>query len=147
MRFFFFVKQKTAYEMRISDWSSDVCSSDLPPAGRIARLREGQRLERGEAGLAHLATHFLDQIQQHQRRLRLLHQDAVVLERAEAAFVEGLVEQALGRADRIGGVDDHDVDAARRAVGHVGDAVVEQQSCARVRSEEQTSELQSLKRN
>src|SRR3546814_472862 len=33
---FFFFKQKTAYEMRISDWSSDVCSSDLPddrPAG------------------------------------------------------------------------------------------------------------------
>src|SRR3546814_3331159 len=26
---FFFFKQKTAYEMRISDWSSDVCSSDL----------------------------------------------------------------------------------------------------------------------
>src|SRR3546814_8596552 len=26
----FFVKQKTAYELRISDWSSDVCSSDLP---------------------------------------------------------------------------------------------------------------------
>src|SRR3546814_20163235 len=29
---FFFFKQKTAYEMRISDWSSDVCSSDLCPA-------------------------------------------------------------------------------------------------------------------
>src|SRR3546814_734342 len=29
--FFFFFKQKTAYEMRISDWSSDVCSSDLHP--------------------------------------------------------------------------------------------------------------------
>src|SRR3546814_1804868 len=28
-RCFFFFKQKTAYEMRISDWSSDVCSSDL----------------------------------------------------------------------------------------------------------------------
>src|SRR3546814_3813890 len=28
---FFFFKQKTAYEMRISDWSSDVCSSDLQP--------------------------------------------------------------------------------------------------------------------
>src|SRR3546814_16558795 len=28
---FFFFKQKTAYEMRISDWSSDVCSSDLCP--------------------------------------------------------------------------------------------------------------------
>src|SRR3546814_13999869 len=31
---FFFFKQKTAYEMRISDWSSDVCSSDLQ--GRVA---------------------------------------------------------------------------------------------------------------
>src|SRR3546814_5876944 len=30
---FFFFKQKTAYEMRISDWSSDVCSSDLFPEG------------------------------------------------------------------------------------------------------------------
>src|SRR3546814_1948989 len=31
---FFFFKQKTAYEMRISDWSSDVCSSDLVAFGR-----------------------------------------------------------------------------------------------------------------
>src|SRR3546814_4964206 len=31
--FFFFFKQKTAYEMRISDWSSDVCSSDLYEGG------------------------------------------------------------------------------------------------------------------
>src|SRR3546814_9208450 len=30
--FFFFFKQKTAYELRISDWSSDVCSSDLSTA-------------------------------------------------------------------------------------------------------------------
>src|SRR3546814_3539638 len=35
---FFFFKQKTAYEMRISDWSSDVCSSDLP---RTAMVRRG----------------------------------------------------------------------------------------------------------
>src|SRR3546814_18743684 len=35
---FFFFKQKTAYEMRISDWSSDVCSSDL---GQILALVEG----------------------------------------------------------------------------------------------------------
>src|SRR3546814_1065506 len=33
---FFFFKQKTAYEMRISDWSSDVCSSDLERAVEIA---------------------------------------------------------------------------------------------------------------
>src|SRR3546814_18001317 len=34
----FFFKQKTAYEMRISDWSSDVCSSDLTYGIRSARL-------------------------------------------------------------------------------------------------------------
>src|SRR3546814_1061843 len=33
--FFFFFKQKTAYEMRISDWSSDVCSSDLGLGGDL----------------------------------------------------------------------------------------------------------------
>src|SRR3546814_4537622 len=32
---FFFFKQKTAYEMRISDWSSDVCSSDLTGSSRL----------------------------------------------------------------------------------------------------------------
>src|SRR3546814_3769675 len=35
----FFFKQKTAYEMRISDWSSDVCSSDL----LLAKLAQGHR--------------------------------------------------------------------------------------------------------
>src|SRR3546814_3730011 len=38
VRNFFFFKQKTAYEMRISDWSSDVCSSDL-------LAKENQRIE------------------------------------------------------------------------------------------------------
>src|SRR3546814_2837107 len=33
---FFFFKQKTAYEMRISDWSSDVCSSDLSSTSSAA---------------------------------------------------------------------------------------------------------------
>src|SRR3546814_11706842 len=49
LSFFFFFKQKTAYEMRISDWSSDVCSSDLsrsPKANRraasAARLASAQ---------------------------------------------------------------------------------------------------------
>src|SRR3546814_5734042 len=44
--YFFFFKQKTAYEMRISDWGSDVCSSDL--AHRQAALR--QRFQRRRAG-------------------------------------------------------------------------------------------------
>src|SRR3546814_8128885 len=35
--FFFFFKQKTAYEMRISDWSSDVCSSDLLALAQVDR--------------------------------------------------------------------------------------------------------------
>src|SRR3546814_9763846 len=35
---FFFFKQKTAYEMRISDWSSDVCSSDLSSAAALTGL-------------------------------------------------------------------------------------------------------------
>src|SRR3546814_6471020 len=42
---FFFFKQKTAYEMRISDWSSDVCSSDLERPRHLAdrRLLLGER--------------------------------------------------------------------------------------------------------
>src|SRR3546814_16304934 len=49
---FFFFKQKTAYEMRISDWSSDVCSSDLgarraQPGGRAQRA--GRRRRPGAA--------------------------------------------------------------------------------------------------
>src|SRR3546814_9682068 len=63
---FFFFKQKTAYEMRISDWSSDVCSSDLPRRRLAARFlvavdhhvitdapRERRRFERGERGEDH----------------------------------------------------------------------------------------------
>src|SRR3546814_6569883 len=39
--FFFFFKQKTAYELRISDWSSDVCSSDLKARAAGVRRRGG----------------------------------------------------------------------------------------------------------
>src|SRR3546814_8375108 len=39
---FFFFKQKTAYEMRISDWSSDVCSSDLSLKLRAGHARGGE---------------------------------------------------------------------------------------------------------
>src|SRR3546814_9938451 len=73
----FFFKQKTAYEMRISDWSSDVCSSDLiafepviggdpcahdtPMRDRVRRIRNGaardrcvenERLDRRKIGRA-----------------------------------------------------------------------------------------------
>src|SRR3546814_16400475 len=46
---FFFFKQKTAYEMRISDWSSDVCSSDL--SGTITDSMDGILEKVHEAGL------------------------------------------------------------------------------------------------
>src|SRR3546814_5556644 len=47
--YFFFFKQKTAYEMRISDWSSDVCSSDLTDINSV-------RVELVEAPLFPLAS-------------------------------------------------------------------------------------------
>src|SRR3546814_3045300 len=49
---FFFFKQKTAYEMRISDWSSDVCSSDLAWYRRAA--------EGGHAGAAYKYASYLE---------------------------------------------------------------------------------------
>src|SRR3546814_10342991 len=48
--FFFFFKQKTAYEMRISDWSSDVCSSDLE-AGRGGHDLLEIEARRGDLGV------------------------------------------------------------------------------------------------
>src|SRR3546814_5005939 len=67
---FFFFKQKTAYEMRISDWSSDVCSSDLldgpGPRDRLdQRGLAGQRIDAGLLERAFqrdlLAGEFLDE--------------------------------------------------------------------------------------
>src|SRR3546814_8173177 len=53
---FFFFKQKTAYELRISDWSSDVCSSDLAAIGRDRRaLRALQRRGRQLQPVEHAA--------------------------------------------------------------------------------------------
>src|SRR3546814_1405770 len=57
VRFFCFFKQKTAYEMRISDWSSDVCSSDLAgdhseaAAGVAGARRLDSSVERQQVGL------------------------------------------------------------------------------------------------
>src|SRR3546814_2182120 len=55
--FFFFFKQKTAYEMRISDWSSDVCSSDLI-AGKLAALE----CAHDRIAIGQLAARGVDQI-------------------------------------------------------------------------------------
>src|SRR3546814_1650859 len=61
--FFFFFKQKTAYEMRISDWSSDVCSSDL--FGFVGGEKCSHRGDIGglaDAGRQRLTFDALDQV-------------------------------------------------------------------------------------
>src|SRR3546814_7174727 len=47
----FFFKQKTAYEMRISDWSSDVCSSDLAPVAKRDIGDHHRAIMKGAIGL------------------------------------------------------------------------------------------------
>src|SRR3546814_7170772 len=100
--FFFFFKQKTAYELRISDWSSDVCSSDLKVGKLLAHDEDSYR-------------YLIESI----RRFP----DMPTFERmiAEAGFVNTHVEPMLGGLVAI----------------HSG---------WKIRSEEHTSELQSLMR-
>src|SRR3546814_8311378 len=59
---FFFFKQKTAYEMRISDWSSDVCSSDLLAVDILANILQHSVLDPEE--LARERTVILQEIGQ-----------------------------------------------------------------------------------
>src|SRR3546814_6760130 len=61
----FFFKQKTAYEMRMSDWSSDVCSSDLVHAARDVVQQDQGQVDRGRGARQapeheqhHKAQHF-----------------------------------------------------------------------------------------
>src|SRR3546814_1050102 len=74
---FFFFKQKTAYEMRISDWSSDVCSSDL-------RLAE---LERKAESARALYMAFLDRYKQTRAQRGLERSDSYVVGRARVPSV------------------------------------------------------------
>src|SRR3546814_15509166 len=75
MSVFFFFKQKTAYEMRISDWSSDVCSSDLGNVELLGqRHADGDQVPRvGEIDLVlhpDAAGGGRDQAEDHQRQAR-----------------------------------------------------------------------------
>src|SRR3546814_8209063 len=67
--FFFFFKQKTAYEMRISDWSSDVCSSDL-------RIEVGAVVIQQATGVVDDAGDFLDATLEHAEGRRIGQHDA-----------------------------------------------------------------------
>src|SRR3546814_8448581 len=69
MMFIFFFKQKTAYEMRISDWSSDVCSSDLQSLIADARLDVPGDVVR--LGAHHLASRVRHRNHRREDRLRM----------------------------------------------------------------------------
>src|SRR3546814_8467959 len=112
--YFFFFKQKTAYEMRISDWSSDVCSSDLDHSGE----------HRDAGGRAHFRA---GAVREHQRNGAGDERDRGHHDRAQA--------QAAGFERRF-----HDALALQFELAR------ELHDQDRVRSEEHTSELQSLMR-
>src|SRR3546814_14266920 len=77
--YLFFFKQKTAYELRISDWSSDVCSSDLQQekAGELGQQLETTTLELKRAGDDKIAAQAA-----RDRALKLLHADPEYLKQA-----------------------------------------------------------------
>src|SRR3546814_2976876 len=119
MLFVFFFKQKTAYEMRISDWSSDVCSSDLADDDRCGidvAARKGAALARLAAVAAQI-----DAVGDAKQLLRW-NRPLACRDRHER---EGWHHDLLGPAER---------DAAEKV------------AASELRSEEHTSELQSLMR-
>src|SRR3546814_9761391 len=70
--FFFFFKQKTAYELRISDWSSDVCSSDLLVLahGEVLAFHQQETEIAGEMRLLGIALIVAARRQQADARIR-----------------------------------------------------------------------------
>src|SRR3546814_7178814 len=67
---FFLFKQKTAYEMRISDWSSDVCSSDLKRDARLEeRFKKLDKDGNGQISLAEMKASQQDRVDKRQDRM------------------------------------------------------------------------------
>src|SRR3546814_5269499 len=121
---FFFFKQKTAYEMRISDWSSDVCSSDLPLAWLLSATL-ARRMDNLPVAQEHIA-----------QAVALSPDDAsVALEEGNIAVLSGMDDVAKLAWERAVKV------APDSPAGKAATA-----SLAQLRSEEHTSELQSLMR-
>src|SRR3546814_4416819 len=132
---FFFFKQKTAYEMRISDWSSDVCSSDLPQD-----LDRGQQRRERNHALFRIAG---KEAGAHYGRAGALR------ESGDSGRVDSRAQQrevGLREGNDVGG-QRHLPEAGRhRHAGTAIDHMMAGQDAAVLRSEEHTSELQSLMR-
>src|SRR3546814_4507666 len=125
---FFFFKQKTAYEMRISDWSSDVCSSDL--AGQSGFQKVGRIHRAFTLACADQRVHLVNE--EDDAALASFH----FIQHALQPFFE--LAAIFCASDQAAHVKRHQR-AILQCIGHVtiGDAQ---------RSEEHTSELQSLMR-
>src|SRR3546814_4531935 len=137
---FFFFKQKTAYEMRISDWSSDVCSSDLV-ADRVRGLEAGADdfLTKPVNDIALFArVRSLARLKQMMDELRVRQAasgDGTLLAEAELEMAGSLTDARVLLADP----SDTLAGKVRSYLGADGHQTQ--------RSEEHTSELQSLMRN
>src|SRR3546814_3699263 len=105
---FVFFKQKTAYEMRISDWSSDVCSSDLQEARPQLRLPRAELLD---------VEQFRDD---GAARYRFAGNAVMVGIRRDAAQLDALRDEKVDHLRR--GADERDATFATRT-RHVGASV------------------------
>src|SRR3546814_6881750 len=94
---FFFFKQKTAYEMRISDWSSDVCSSDLP-----CEMCYWQRWPHQAAILLALAALLMRRSDKAMRALTLLAAIAIAISGAIGVFHAGVEYGFRSEERRVG---------------------------------------------
>src|SRR3546814_12323790 len=116
---FFFFKQKTAYELRISDWSSDVCSSDLlaGPSPLDAAVAPRRRLHRAfQAAIEALAPQLPDRLKQALESWE--HAPGSCVRRSALAVGAGILfvgGQVLGDDDEAVRVDDCQVLAGVRA--------------------------------
>src|SRR3546814_6046302 len=124
---FFFFKQKTAYEMRISDWSSDVCSSDL----EFDRAKGAEQLRHRE---------------EHIGERRDEQRAAIDRERDQPEQDIHADHQHRGAAADIAAVGDAEQVEDRMRDHRRGEQVEPEGDIAAPRSEENTSELQSLMR-
>src|SRR3546814_15407403 len=102
----FFFKQKTAYEMRISDWSSDVCSSDLGELETLAVDDHGIDLagierRRGTIGIAEGTSDILKLTRWAEARARRAEP------RGDVAGIVQAVEEQVILDDRPGQLSDH----------------------------------------
>src|SRR3546814_4596461 len=98
---FFFFKQKTAYEMRISDWSSDVCSSDLRLCAGAAAAGLFRADQLAQDGAARARSRQRSSIPSPSRSLRFVRLEEIRLRGTDRRGHSGLLLRlALHRADR-----------------------------------------------